>query len=71
MKTIISNAIQILNENRGEMSIQEYHSFSKENDPSYFNWLFMSPGNINDYGTGMNQDQKNELKEFELVIEAQ
>lgn len=70
MGTLINfeNQIQILNENRGEMNLPDYHNYSKENDPTYLTWLFGSESGIEDYGSGMTQDQKEELERFENYI---
>lgn len=60
------NSISILNENKGDMSLKEYHDHSKENDPTYLNWLLGD--HIDDYGSGMTEDDNDLLAEFENVI---
>ena len=64
------NQIAILNENKEEMSLVEYHNYSKENDPTYLTWLFGSESGIEDYGQKMTIEQKEALKEFEAYINA-
>ena len=65
---IKSNAIQILDENRKEtgLTVLEYFNQEKENDPSFFNWLFVDSENINDYGQGMNKEQQDAFYSFLL-----
>lgn len=58
--------IDVLNENRGEMSLKEYHFYSKENDPTYLNWLLGS--HINDFGQGMTDEDQDLLTEFESIF---
>jgi hypothetical protein len=60
------NQINILNEIKGDMTLKEYHDFSKENDPAYLAWLLGS--HIDDYGAGMTENDIDLLKEFEAVI---
>lgn len=62
---IASNAIQILDEKKGDMTLREYHFYSKDNDPTYFAWLFGGESDIEDYGKGMNAEQLENLIEFE------
>lgn len=63
------NQINVLNENKGDMSLKDYHNYSKENDPRYLAWL-LGYDHINDYGQGMTTEDKALLKEFESVLEA-
>jgi hypothetical protein len=60
------NQINILNENKGDMTLKEYHDLSKESDPTYLSWLLGS--HIGDYGAGMTENDIGLLKEFEAVI---
>jgi len=63
--SIISNAIQILNENRGEMELKEYVLVSAENDPTFFYFLFGSEAdNITDFGGNMTEEQKEAYSDF-------
>lgn len=59
--------INILHENRGEMSLKEYHEYSKENDPRYIGFL-LGGEHINDYGQGMTEEDKELLAEFESIL---
>lgn len=61
------NKIDILNENKGEMTLKDYHDYSKENDPSYLTWLLGD--HINDWGNGMTEKDNELLSEFESVID--
>lgn len=65
---IASNAIQILDEQKGDMTLRESHFYSKDNDPTYLTWLFGIESDIEDYGKGMNAEQKQNLIEFEASL---
>lgn len=71
----IDYKIQILQENYDEycsnskdgegdgMSLQEYVRRESENDPAFFRWLF-DVGDINDFGTNLSEERKNEYQEW-------
>lgn len=70
---MIGNAIQILDENREMvgMTISEYHKHCKENDPTYYFWLFGSEAdNIGDYGTGMTAEQQKQMERFDESVKS-
>lgn len=70
MATIRKNAVQILDENRGETSILDYHNSQKESDPNYYNWLFEGDNeNIGDFGTGLTRAQSEAAEKFDGYIE--
>ena len=60
------NKINVLNEEKGEMTLIEYHKFLKENDPTYLSSVL--GGCVGDYGQGMTEDDKGDIAEFETVI---
>ena len=64
------NQINILNENKNDMSLVDYHFYSKENDPTYLTWLFGSESGIEDYGQKMTVEQKEELNDFENHLQS-
>lgn len=68
MKNIRKNSIQILDEEKGELSLLEYHNNSKENDPTYYAWLFPDSSNISDYGAGMTAEQSEVFELFEQSL---
>lgn len=60
------NKINILNENKGDYTIYDYHQLSKESDPKYLSWLLGD--HIDDFGLRMTEDDKELLQEFEKII---
>jgi len=68
MNSIRKNAIQILDEQRKDIELLAYHNDSKENDPTYYAWLFPDSSNISDYGAGMTAEQSEEFELFEQSI---
>jgi membrane-anchored protein YejM (alkaline phosphatase superfamily) len=70
MATIRTNAIQILDENRGTESILDYHNAVKESDPNYFCFLFEGESNIDQFGVGMSDAESKAFEDFEKRIEA-
>jgi len=59
------DAIIILNQNKGEESLLEYHLLQKENDPGYLQWLFYQSNNIGDFNRNITEQQNDVLKVFE------
>ena len=59
----LDNAIQILNENRGNVELREYVELSAQSDPNFFRWLFGEKFD-NDFDSSMSDDQKEEYKNW-------
>lgn len=66
MKNLV-NKIQILNENRGEMSIYKYVSNECESDPNFFRWLFDEDFD-NDFNSSLSEIQQSEFDAWLLEI---
>ena len=64
----MDNIIQILDENKGELSILEYFEQCKENDPRFYNWCLSDSENIGDFGMNMTLEQVEEFSELERKI---
>lgn len=69
---IRKNAIQILEENKGSLSLYDYFEQCRDNDPKFFNWLFGGLDNteIGDFGTNMNKQELEEYLNFERSVRA-
>ena len=67
-KKIYSAATQILEENYNHsdksLSFGEWVINEIESDPKFYNWLLPDADNINDFGSGMNLEQKEAVQLF-------
>ena len=71
MKTIRSNAEQILRENykgvedKEDISLKEWVENESVNDPNFYYWLFPDAENLDgDFGSGITDEQKEEFDNF-------
>lgn len=63
----LDNKIQILNENRGEVSLYEYVTAESQSDPNFFRFLF-SEEFEQDFDSSLSVDQKSEFENWVLQL---
>jgi len=55
--------LQILEENKGDLSLKEYVEMNAESDPMFFRWLFGKDFE-NDFDSSMTDEEKIEYQQF-------